>query len=545
MLSLYVINDHFKPSIIKYNICLQYRLNRQTPDSLDRKYNACIRHAEDRVYLLRGKFLMFLLALEPVSVLRIADIQYSFTDTKVEMEVTFLDLPHLEYIFNSKTMSLSEETFAEMMKTKANNGDECLEKLSKYKNIIKVAIYRPSDGVCGSLNSRTLLKEDAKHGQPCSVYFFPLNNLQRIKQELTLDQVHGAYLQKVGMKFQAFNGKFDTQFEIIDVIDVTKKETGSNDDITYQIRQNAKLKIDDQFTLAVPDAKTFADCYRNCHDSAQVSCTTFSFCSTDGKIDCRVSSLQVSEMASRGEPIENDPKCGIYSMSVLDNYSRKSNRKFKTQQSTAIEQDSVHSCAKACHTSSECKSFQYCYGYCSFGDSLYTDEATEYDEECMIYTPKVSERYQKTGNKIVSDVMMTETKLTLDQCASFCYELSDGDEMGCKSFNYCPKSRTESSCSLTHFSVKSPYTNTTDGGHCSNYELKVESNGKKSAERGSNKVVKGTSKLAAFGIIMMFVFVGALLGFMAPFAYSKIKRMHDASKVNYDFTWKRQNEQQL
>uniref|UniRef100_T1L681 Apple domain-containing protein n=2 Tax=Tetranychus urticae TaxID=32264 RepID=T1L681_TETUR len=176
--------------------------------------------------------------------------------------------------------------------------------------------------------------------------------------------------------------------------------------------------------------------------------------------------------------------------------------------------------------------------------SKHTDNAaTEYDEECMIYTHKVSERYQRTGNKIVSDVMHTETKLTLDQCASLCYEVSDGDETGCKSFNYCPKSRKESSCSSTHFSVKSPDTKTTDGSHCSNYELK-ESNGKKRKESSSTKVIKGTSGSGAFGIIMLFLFVGIGLGFIAPFAYSKVKQIHEASKASGGFTWKRHQDEQ-
>ncbi|XP_015788774.2 uncharacterized protein LOC107365732 [Tetranychus urticae] len=511
----------------------------------DPAYTDCIKHTEDRVYWLKGDFLYFVLLVQPVSILRISDIQYRFTDTKIEMEVTFLDLPHLEYIFNSKSMSVSQETLDKMIKIKANNEDECLEKLSRYQGTIKVAIYRSLDLACGYLRNPDDLKEDTKQGQSCSVYLFPLNNLRRVKEELTLDQIHDAYLQDVGRNYPSFNVDLPIQYKIIDVIDKTKRETGLKDDITSQIRHNAKLKLDDQFTLAVPDAKTFADCYRNCHDSDQVSCITFSFCNNDGKIDCRVSSLQASDVASRDQSVEVDPKCGIYSMSVLDNYSRKSNRKFKTQLSTEIEKDFAHSCAEACHASSECVSFQYCDGSCTFGNLLYTDEATEYDEECMIYTPKVSERYQKTGNKIVtSEMMIVRTKLTLDQCASLCYALSDGDELGCKSFNYCPKSRSESSCSLTHFSVKSPDTKTTDGGHCSNYELKVESNGKKGKESSSTKVIKGTTGSGAFGIIMLFLFVGAALGFMAPFAYSKIKKIHDAAKANDDFTWKRQQDEQ-
>ncbi|XP_015794191.1 uncharacterized protein LOC107370742, partial [Tetranychus urticae] len=96
-------------------------------------HNACIKHIEDNVYWLKGEFLYFVLLVQPVSILRIGDIRYRFTDTKVEMEVTFLDLPHLEFIFNSVSMSLSQETFTKMMTIIANNEPDCLEKLSQYQ----------------------------------------------------------------------------------------------------------------------------------------------------------------------------------------------------------------------------------------------------------------------------------------------------------------------------------------------------------------------------------------------------------------------------
>uniref|UniRef100_T1L6D9 Uncharacterized protein n=1 Tax=Tetranychus urticae TaxID=32264 RepID=T1L6D9_TETUR len=152
-----------------------------------------------------------------------------------------------------------------MMKTKANNEGECLDKLSRYQETIKVAIFRSSDGVCGYLSDPDDLKEDTKQGQSASVFLFPLNNLHRVKQELTLDQIHDAYLQNRA-RIYLFDGDYHVRMKIVDVVDKTKKETGLKDDVTSQIRSQAKLKIDDQFTLSVPDVKTFADCYRNCHD---------------------------------------------------------------------------------------------------------------------------------------------------------------------------------------------------------------------------------------------------------------------------------------
>uniref|UniRef100_T1JXS1 Apple domain-containing protein n=1 Tax=Tetranychus urticae TaxID=32264 RepID=T1JXS1_TETUR len=531
-------------------------------DDLDPAYTSCVKHTENRVNWLKGDFLYYVLLGRPVSILRISDIQYRFTDTKVEMEVTFVNLP--QYNFNSKFMSVSQETLAKMKKTKADSEDECVRKLSNiYKDntiyerfngikirlteivsffATRVIIYIASNLVCGYLNNLEDLKEDLKLGEASSVFQFPLSNLHRIKQELPLDQIHDAYLQDVGQTYELFDGDMPVTFKIIDVIDVTKEGTAPYDDIASQLRWDAKLKIDDQSTLSVLDVKTFADCYRNCHDSDQVSCITFSFCNTGGVTECRVSSLQSSDIINRNLHTENDIHCTIFSINILNDYSIVFNRKFKTQHSTGVLTD-PHSCAESCHASSDCISFQYCGGSCSFG-GLFTDADTQYDEECTIYFPKAAEKYQKTGNKIVSDVISTETKLTLEQCASLCLRWSDGDTR-CKSFNYCPKSRTESSCSLTHFSVKNPDTKTSDGGKCSNYELKARSSGKKQKESSSTEVVKGTTGSGAFGIIILFLFVGAALGFITPFAYAKVKQMREASKVNIDFTWKRQIDEQI
>uniref|UniRef100_T1JXR6 Apple domain-containing protein n=1 Tax=Tetranychus urticae TaxID=32264 RepID=T1JXR6_TETUR len=508
----------------------------------DPAYGSCIKHTENRVNWLKGDFLYYVLLARPVSILRISDIQYRFTDTKVQMEVTFVNLPLMQYIFHSKFMSVSQETLAKMKTTKADSEVECLRKLSSYQETIKVVIYM--DLVCGYLNNLEDLKEDLKLGKSASVYQFPLHNLHRIKQELSLDQIHDAYLQDVGQTFELFDGDMPVPFKIIDVIDVTKEGTAPYDDIASQLRGDVKLKIDDQSTLTVLNAKNFADCYQNCHNSEQVPCNTFSFCNTDteGLIDCRVSSLQSSDIINRELHIEHVMDCSVFSINILNDYSIVFNRKFKTQHSTGVQTD-PHSCAESCHASSDCISFQYCGGSCSFG-GLFTDTDTQYDEECTIYFPKAAEKYQKTGNKIVLDVISTETKLTLDQCASLCHRWSDGDTR-CQSFNYCPKSRSESSCSLTQFSVKSPDTKTSDGGQCSNYELKVESNGKKQKESSSTEEVKGTTGSGAFGIIILFLFVGAALGFTTPFAYAKVKQMREASKVNIDFTWKRQIDEQI
>uniref|UniRef100_T1KP33 Apple domain-containing protein n=1 Tax=Tetranychus urticae TaxID=32264 RepID=T1KP33_TETUR len=460
-----------------------------------------------------------------ISPLRIDTVEYNFNGAHLEVEVTFLDKPNFQYVLNPKTVSVSADTLRKSQKIKADTENECLDKLSKYQEKISVVIYKSSDSSCGYLKDFDDLKEDTKAGEPCSIYHFPLNNFARIGQELPLDQIHNTFNKDLKLSMNYIVGKSWQSIEINDIIDKTEHKIASVDAFQSNIRVYAKLKSNDRVTVIVPDAKTLADCYRTCHNSEQLKCNTFSFCSNG---DCRVSSLLTDDSFNESH-VEQDKSCSIHALNVLNDYSEVPFRKFKTQTSIAVAK-SVDSCAESCHASPDCFSFQWCDFQCSFG-GFYTDAATEYDGECSVYLPKVSEKYQKTGNKIVSDVLYTEMNLNFEQCASLCHGWSDGDT-GCKSFNYCPKSKTESSCSLTQFTVKSTNTKTTEGGDCSNYELKVKSNGKKSKESSSLEVTNGTSGSGAFGIIMLFLFVGGLLGFAAPFGYTKVKQMRSASEAN-------------
>ncbi|XP_015792698.1 uncharacterized protein LOC107369265 isoform X2 [Tetranychus urticae] len=486
---------------------------------------------ESHIYELKQDFIYNFILPKKISPLRVDNIQYNLNDAQVEIEVTFLDSPNLRDTFHSKTMDVSEDTLeSRRYKMKAEDQYDCLDKLSNLQEAISVVIYSPSDSSCGYLHYFEDLKEDTQTGESCIVYHFPVRNLRRVDQELPLDKIHNTFLKDAGKSYNLLQSGYNLDdYKLIDVIDKTKNQVTSGV-LLSRIRVDVKLKSEDQVTVTLPDVKTLADCYRTCHNSEQLACNTFSFCSNG---DCRVSSLLTDESFNESH-VEQEKTCSIYASEVLNDYLEVPHRKFKTQITIAGEKR-IDACAESCHASPDCLSFQWCDYHCSFG-GFYTDAATEYDEECSVFLPKVFEKYQKTGNKIVSDVIHTEFNLNFEQCASLCHGWSDG-ETGCKSFNYCPKSKTESSCSLTEFSVKSSNTETTEGGHCVNYELKVESNGKKSS--ASTEITKRTSGSGAFGIIILFLFVGGLLGFAAPFGYTKVKQMRSASEANESSIWTR------
>uniref|UniRef100_T1L0U8 Apple domain-containing protein n=1 Tax=Tetranychus urticae TaxID=32264 RepID=T1L0U8_TETUR len=529
----YELYDYFTLKDCKYlisgrKVTLNFELVCEDPNDKD-----CIKVADKQFNQFREKFKNQIILYEPVSPLRIEDIQYRSSDSKIEFDVTFLDKPNLDEIVKPTTMLVSSETFkyAKIFTTK--NERDCLDKLGQFHASFVVGIYRPSDSLCAYLLKLDLLQEDTESGLSCNVYNFPLRNFRRIKHELPLDELQNAFLKDLNRKFEFWDSESYT-------FDVTQKGPDSLViPYYYEFKENSKIRNDDKNTLVVPGIAQFSDCLRVCRNSEQLDCNYFSFCLDSDSVDCRVSSLTDSNFTNTSPYEEHDTKCEIFAMNPLRFYSKAPNRKFKNQISTSIE-TSLTSCAQMCLHSKDCLSFEYCGYDCSF-NSLYTDSSTEYNENCFIYYPKVPHEYRNTGNKIVNEVLYTEMNLNLDQCASLCHGWSDGDTE-CKSFNYCPKSKSKSVCSLTKYSVGSGGTNGTEGGHCSNYELINQSNGKHNEQSSETEVIK-ISGSGAFGIIVMLLFVGSLLGFSSPIVYQKIKRKFDVTQMSESFAWERQVDQ--
>uniref|UniRef100_T1JY64 Apple domain-containing protein n=1 Tax=Tetranychus urticae TaxID=32264 RepID=T1JY64_TETUR len=302
-------------------------------------------------------------------------------------------------------MSVNADTFKKMKPIKANHGFDCVHKLSKIKEYISVVIYRPSDSSCGYLTKFEDLEEDTKAGEPCIVYHFPLQNLQRIDQEIPLDQIHNTYLQNLLVKSHGFFigyyrkyfsatsytertgaifllSSFVVQkfypYELVDIIDKTENEDTSAGRFQYIIRAYAKLKV----TVTFPDVKALDDCYRNCHNSEHFKCNTYSYCQNG---DCRVSSL-LTEDSYNESHVEQDKSCSILSLNVINDYSEVSQKNLK-HRLTAAEKSNIYSCAEYCHASLDCLSFQWGDFQCSFG-VYYTDASAEYVDECSVYLRK-------------------------------------------------------------------------------------------------------------------------------------------------------------
>ncbi|XP_025018042.1 uncharacterized protein LOC107369026 isoform X2 [Tetranychus urticae] len=511
----------------------------------------CVKLANRCLVRFKEEFIDAMLIYEPISQLRIDDIQYRSSDSQIEMKVTFLSKPDYDDLINPQKMLVSNETFDVARTLSASNESECLYQLGHIRGLFAVGIWRSSDSFCGYLRKFEDFKEDNINGDSCNVYIFPLEKYYPISYELSrnlaLDDRQKGFLKYM---FRTFSMKDplshdSVSYKIIDIVEVTEFAKDGKDSkipLYHRIYDNSKLKKDEKTILVGPGIATFTECLRFCLNSKELNCSSFSFCSDSDSVDCRISALienNVTEAANK----ERDTKCSIFSINALRLYSKVPNRKFKKQISTAIRQ-SATSCAQECLHSDDCISFQDCGYSCSF-NSFYTDSSSEYDEDCVIYYREVLHEYRNTGNKIVSEVIHTEMNLNLDQCASLCHGWTDGDT-GCRSFNYCPRNinQMESSCSLTKYSVAISDTNSIEGGHCFNYELITQSNDKKNEESSALKLTKGTSELNSFGIIMMFLIIVSFLVFSAPCVYEKIKPKRLVTQVNESFTCTKQvNEQ--
>ncbi|XP_053208160.1 uncharacterized protein LOC128392203 [Panonychus citri] len=382
------------------------------------------------------------------------------------------------------------------------------------------------------------VKEDDKKGQACQVFQIPLHNLNRMVHEITNKDLQSRLLRDTAYKTVSLTDRFwkPVDYKVIDIIDETRDQTDHSGNLFRLSHSDEKLRANDPNVAVAANVKTFSDCYRNCKNSDELECRTFSYCSGEKTSECLV-----TNMTPQKAPIDlakSDSNCAVYTKNNLLDYSVIRNRQFKSLSSIPLELN-VYQCASECSSDENCVSFQSCGTTCTMG-GFYTDSGTEYDSDCEIYIPKVSNMYQPTGRKLVSETFHVEFNLNYDQCAALCYSWTD-DLDSCQSFNFCPTGRSTSTCSLSKYSVKDSKTATTDATNCSNYEL-VKNSNKKRQPAPTEK--KGTSGSAAFGIILIFIATGFLFGIGLPIAYLKMKtlssRIAQGTWNEQSFTWERQ-----
>ncbi|XP_053206003.1 uncharacterized protein LOC128390324 isoform X1 [Panonychus citri] len=405
-------------------------------------------------------------------------------------------------------MRLSQEALLNLDRITAESVGDCLYKQVEFYYDQEVIVFCNADytrpSICGRIqSSEKIVKMDA--GTICDVYY-PINSYSQFRKEIHLDKMED-YISRLSLAIYLTDDGF-IYYKSTKVVDVTN-ELDHNID-SFVLVNNKRLVDSNGDIILAKDVSNLADCYRTCaHDDIDL-CETFVYCQYPDKLSCYTSNVIYANLSLQST---EDESCKIYSKNRLLDYIKISSREFKQSPNIAIDVP-LDDCASKCSSSDECFSFQQCGGSCTLS-GYYTDAETQESRDCNIYIPKVSQQFISTGRKIVSQVFHTEVNLNLDQCAALCHSWTNTDE-SCKSFNYCPQNGEISSCSLSKYSINDKSVNSIDSGVCKNYEYKNQrSNG--GNNYGSEQVtIRGTSGVAAFGIIMLFVTVGLLLGFIFP-----------------------------
>ncbi|XP_053205977.1 uncharacterized protein LOC128390308 [Panonychus citri] len=539
-----------------YEAELSLRFSDCYPDSNDRKTLAiyfscdkdeedfnCIKYAESHYNGFANK-LKTSLVRQNISPGRIADIELVFENTNIIALVTFLKIPNIEDSLHKERMKLSQKTISRLSEIYAESVGDCLYKQAGfYMDQEVIVVCNPQDktsSICSRLSKKRLVNSD--DGTTCDIYY-PINSYSQFKHEIHLDKLED-HIRSNTLPLYLLED-FIVYFVFTKVIDVTY-ELDKNRDSFVLVATGKKLIDSNGDVILAKDVSNLGDCYRTCaHDNVNL-CETFVYCQYSDKPSCHTSNIIHANLSSR---TTEDESCKIYSKNRLLDYIKISSREFKKSLSIAIDVP-LDDCASMCSSSDECFSFQQCDGSCTLS-GYYTDSMSQESSNCDIYIPKVSELFKSTGRQIVSQVFHTEINLNLDQCAALCASWTNAGEF-CVSFNYCPQNDGKSSCSLSGYTINDKSANPIDSGVCKNYEYKNQQLSGRNSFKSDQLTIGGTSGGATFGIIILFIAVGLLLGFIFPMLINgklketctrKFNSMSSSERETSSFEWTRQMDQ--
>ncbi|XP_053206706.1 uncharacterized protein LOC128390933 isoform X1 [Panonychus citri] len=478
-----------------------------------------------------------------ISVSRLADIDFIFQDKKMVILITFLDVPDMKVAVRSENIKLSQNTISNTQKKiEVESESECLQTqaILNYDDP-EVILYCEDSGsrICGRFMKKEDIKKDEDKGINCKVYY-PLVGIRNFARETPLNQVE-EFLNSRKLRVSSYDREVGScDFRSYQVTDVTDQNYQTKEPFK-QALVGAKFSQNIVDVIQAKEVSNLGDCYRTCAHDEDNLCETFVFCQYPDSVSCLTSNIIFSTNLGVSTDLVADPSCKIYSKNNLLDYIKIPSRKFTNPSSIAIDVQ-AGDCATACSSSNECLSFQECGYSCTFG-GYYTDSMSTKSDDCNIYIPKVSHKFAFNGKRIISDVFHTKINLNLDQCAALCHSWTNADE-SCKSFNYCPQNNATSSCSLTKYSIKDKSIKISDSNVCQNYELKQKS--KKSKNEDQIMINGGMNGKTAFGLIILFMTIGLLIGFAFPlFIYGKLstsitQRISSSEQATKSFTWSKQ-----
>uniref|UniRef100_T1K276 Apple domain-containing protein n=1 Tax=Tetranychus urticae TaxID=32264 RepID=T1K276_TETUR len=514
----------------------RFQVNRCYPKPESRKTLAfhftckddyCDPNANEKYYEILDRIKGAIIRQDSISSSRISNIDLEFSankDSEIIAYITFLEAPTIEYSFKSKEFYLTKSLIQKSRNFYAENDEDCFKKNANVADKFEAIAYCAGTKTCVRITSINDIEENWDHGSFCRVTYIPLRNFKRFNHELPLDKIQDS-LGSSKISFNYITGLKSMQYQLSQIIETIsrKQENGEDLRLFYPVYRQYKLIDNRDHVLVSSEVKNLGDCARSCLHSVDNKCATFAFCTYPDRMECLTSTIPSLNMSDQQQSF--DASCSIYSVNNLKDYIKIPNRKFISASTIQTLSPKSH-CASLCSSNEQCKSFQFCFDdYSCIFNGPYTDSASQYSTTCDIYIPDVTQKYSFTGKKIVSETFHTELNLTLNQCAALCHDWNTIDEI-CQSFNYCPKSKTESSCNLSKYSVKDSAAETTESNICHNY-IKTED---RNVKKQPYKAVKDSNNLNVFVFIVLFFALGLMTGFGTPFIYTKIKSLISPSQ---------------
>ncbi|XP_053211210.1 uncharacterized protein LOC128394866 [Panonychus citri] len=483
--------------------------------------------AEDHFYEFKESFKNVL--TKQISPLRIGSIYLDFHIDRISARVEFFERPPLEKSFQIRDAKVKVDN------PKLTSGgiiaksiDECLKTQLK-ENYFKEILYCPSlNGLCLNIEDPNSLEETVDSNIDCKLYYFPLMNQYRLTKEIELADIHKSSLRLDNMPISLKCDNCTTaskshRYRITNVLDYTFFDQISHKQSSFmEIQKSSKLISTDKSVHPVSGAiHSIGDCYRTCVTPNNFDCVAFSYCSNGNSHECLISSALFIPNAT---VYANN--CSTYSRNFLLEYQKNPNQQFyDISDDDSVYSWTVEDCAAQCSQSPKCFSFQYCSNnnQCTFTKTSYPVKKVRHDIFCNVYTPKKSQEFVSTGTTLVSEFILSESKLNMEQCAALCYNWRAGNE-SCKSFNFCPKGRLETTCQLTQYMVGNPNVATSPSQNCYNFQLL-----KKLQQRESNHEAFAPNDdmaNAATSISLAFLVVGLALGIATTSIYHMIHNRH-------------------
>ncbi|XP_025017804.1 uncharacterized protein LOC107367959 isoform X2 [Tetranychus urticae] len=417
-------------------------------------------HFKSEIYQHRFAIKSMITRTNQISSSRISNMEVIPDSDGATAYIKFLEAPEIKYAFYFDSRFLMPERLIPGSSIfVAKFEKECFEAAAKSPANFQTVIFCYDQERCFAFNEQKDLTKNSD-GEFCNIYQIPLRNLHRHSLELPLDKID----LSIGWKklIYSLTDSSKTALYSCDLMENVASKAERHFDSHYLYDDHTRLIPNDENILKIDGVKNVGECFHACQQTEKFDCRSISICPDVDQPECIISNISRSALTQND--LMTNSSCKVLYRNPMLYYVKVSNRKYKSTITVSREGFYAENCANLCYETDDCLSFQDCNRDCTFG-GYYTDSSTEFSQDCDIYIPKVLHKFTDNGKRIVSNVFHTELGLTLDQCAALCHDWDNGDEV-CQSFNFCPSTKTTSSCELSNYKIEDSSTKTIDSKIC-------------------------------------------------------------------------------